>query len=283
MSGIVITTVITTSSGLIGWSIERLAINHSSPIKPFGLILVLVALASSLAAKSLRNSVLSVINNLSQESESEQALETSRKKLQKIVGRDVSNLDKTQILRACAETASENSVDGVFAPLFWIFVGTLIWKISTDYPGPVTFAWIFKASSTLDSMIGYKHGRLKWLGTAGARLDDFLTWIPCRLVMFSLPLASNSWAKVTYIIKSAWNDGSKDDSPNSGIAEATFAYCAKVKMGGENVYSGQVVEKPLIAKIYNEASIESVMRVLNLSIRLEIIWVFLMCLLLELK
>ena len=38
--------------------------------------------------------------------------------------REVKNLNKAQILRATAETASENSVDGVFAPLFWMMFGT---------------------------------------------------------------------------------------------------------------------------------------------------------------
>ena len=42
-------------------------------------------------------------------------------------------------------------------------------------PGPLALAWGFKASSTLDSMLGYRSGRLRWLGTAGARLDDLLT------------------------------------------------------------------------------------------------------------
>ena len=41
-------------------------------------------------------------------------------------------------------------------------------------PGPLSLAWGFKAASTLDSMLGYRRGRLRWLGTAGARLDDAL-------------------------------------------------------------------------------------------------------------
>ncbi len=57
-------------------------------------------------------------------------------------------------------------------------------------PGPLALAWGFKAASTLDSMLGYRQGRLRWLGTAGARLDDLLVWLPCRLVALTLPLAA---------------------------------------------------------------------------------------------
>ena len=85
---------------------------------------------------------------------------------------------EAEILRAAAETASENAVDGFFAPLFWMLLGAWIWECWPELPGPLALAWGFKASSTLDSMLGYRSGRLRWLGTAGARLDDVLTWCP---------------------------------------------------------------------------------------------------------
>ena len=48
-------------------------------------------------------------------------LEPARRNLSWIVGRDVQSLDRDEeLLRAAAETASENAVDGVFAPLFWM-------------------------------------------------------------------------------------------------------------------------------------------------------------------
>lgn len=48
-------------------------------------------------------------------------------------------------------------------------------------------AWIFKASSTIDSMLGYKEGKLKWLGFTGAKLDDLMVWLPSRIVLITLP------------------------------------------------------------------------------------------------
>ena len=82
------------------------------------------------------------------------SLKPARRNLSWIVGRDVQSLDRKGLLRAAAETASENAVDGVFAPLLWMVIGALLWKILPSGPGPLALAWGFKASSTLDSMLG---------------------------------------------------------------------------------------------------------------------------------
>tara|TARA_B100001250_G_scaffold409878_1_gene435118 strand:- start:868 stop:1533 length:666 start_codon:yes stop_codon:yes gene_type:complete len=209
-------------------------------------------------------------------------LQITRQKLSFIVGRDVENLDKNDILRAAAETASENSVDGVFAPLFWIFVGTIFWQFNNLMPGPLAMAWIFKASSTIDSMLGYKEGKLKWLGFAGAKLDDMMTWIPSRIVLITLPFCCKRKQSILTTIKHAWRDGLVDSSPNSGISEAIFAYCAEVRMGGINYYRGQKRIKPIIARSYPIASISSVKKILNLSLRLQFAWILGILLILKL-
>ena len=73
-------------------------------------------------------------------------------------------------------------------------------------------------------------------------------------------------------IKNAWKDGIIDSSPNSGISEAIFAHCAKVRMGGLNYYKGKKRLKPIIAKSYPIANISSIKKILNLSLRLQFIW-----------
>ena len=70
----------------------------------------------------------------------------------------------------------------------------------------------------------------------------------------------------------AWKDGIVDSSPNSGISEAIFAYCAEVKMGGVNYYKGVEIIKPIIAKSCPIANINSVKKILNLSLRLQLFW-----------
>ena len=150
-------------AALAGWGIEQLARRWP----PLGLPLLVVCLASALAGGSLERAVRAVLERLDDP-------EAARSRLAWIVGRDVDGLDQAGILRAVAETASENAVDGLFAPLFWMLTGAALWGMAPAAPGPLCLAWIFKSASTLDSMLGYRRGRLRWFGTAGARLDDAL-------------------------------------------------------------------------------------------------------------
>ena len=131
---------------------------------------------------------------------------------------------------------------------------------------------MFKASSTIDSMLGYKEGKLKWIGFTGAKLDDLMVWIPSRIVLITLPFCCKTKQSIFKTISDSWKDGIVDSSPNSGISEAIFAYCAEVRMGGINYYKGVEKIKPIIAKSYPIASIHSVKKILNLSLRLELFW-----------
>ena len=130
-----------------------------------------------------------------------------------------------------------------------------------------------KASSTLDSMLGYRSGRLRWLGTAGARLDDLLTWIPCRLVMISLPLVSRTWRQWFGLVKAAERDGADDPSPNAGRSEAIYAHCIGICMGGENSYGSHLVRKPVLAVAHPQATEGSVLAVLVATTKLETAWI----------
>ena len=233
--GAIITLIIIFLGGISGWFIERLFLFYEIERPILSTLLFSAILSSSLASKSLNKSINEVIHLINHKNINDDLI-NSRQKLSFIVGRDVENLNKNEILRALAETASENSVDGIFAPLFWMFLGTLFWQFNQLLPGPLAMAWIFKASSTLDSMLGYKEGELKWLGFTGAKLDDLMTWIPARIVLISLPFCCRTKQSIIKTIKQAWRDGSFDSSPNSGISEAIFAYCAEVRMGGVNYY-----------------------------------------------
>ena len=271
--GAIITIIVVSLSGITGWLIERFFLFFQLKNPILSTLFFSLILSSSLASRSLNKSILEIINSIGKEN-----LSNSRRKLSLIVGRDVENLNTNEILRAAAETASENSVDGIFAPLFWIFLGTIFWEFDQSIPGPLAMAWIFKASSTIDSMLGYKEGKLKWLGFAGAKLDDLMVWIPSRIVLITLPLCCKTKKSFFKTIKDSWKDGILDSSPNSGISEAIFAYCAGVRMGGINYYKGQKRIKPMIARSYPIASKSSVKKILNISLRLQLIWILIFCL-----
>ncbi len=272
IGGSVITFIVLSLSGVSGWLIERLFLVFEIKNPILSTSFFALILSSSLASRSLNKSILEILNLISKKIHRDN-LSNSRQKLSLIVGRDVENLDTNEILRASAETASENSVDGIFAPLFWMFLGIIFWEFNKSMPGPLAMAWIFKASSTIDSMIGYKEGKLKWLGFTGAKLDDLMVWIPSRIVLITLPFCCKTNQSICKTIMNAWKDGIIDSSPNSGISEAIFAYCAKVRMGGVNYYKGVKKIKPIIARSYPIANINSVKKILNLSLRLQLVWI----------
>ena len=278
IGGVAITLALTLGSGFGGWLIERWALHTQGLLQVIAIVALLTGLASALAARSLEQSVLNVISALPSNENGD--LSAAREKLGWIVGRDTTSLSRDEILRATAETASENAVDGLFAPLFWMLVGACLWSLGiTASPGPLALAWAFKAASTLDSMLGYRRGRLRWLGTAGARLDDLLTWLPCRLVMLSLPMVSKPlWQWPATVIK-AESEGRHDASPNAGRSEAIYAHCAGVQLGGRNRYSDRWVDKPVLGIDYPSADPKSVIRILGLTRRLELFWILIAALL----
>jgi adenosylcobinamide-phosphate synthase len=75
-----------------------------------------------------------------------------RERLSYIVGRDTSNLDGEEIIKATVETVSENTSDGVIGPLFYIAL--------LGAPGGLAYKFI----NTLDSMLGYMNDKYIFLG-----------------------------------------------------------------------------------------------------------------------
>ncbi len=270
LAGVWITLLVVGGSVLAGWLVEWLARQHPLAGQP----LLVIGMASALAGRSLDRAVRAVLSALPD-------LPEARRQLSWIVGRHTDGLDEPGILRALAETASENAVDGLFAPLFWMVVGTGCWSVGWwSAPGPLALAWGFKAASTLDSMLGYRHGRLRWLGSAGARLDDGLVWLPCRLVALTLPLVQRwpwqspgmSLARWVAQVRASLKDGRPDPSPNAGVSQAAFAHAAGVRLGGLNRYADGWKHKPILAADQSAPSEASVLRILNLSQRLWVLW-----------
>jgi adenosylcobinamide-phosphate synthase len=162
-------------------------------------------------------------------------LETARRELAQIVGRDTADLDAGAIGRACVETVAENCNDAVVAPLFWLALG-----------GPVAL-WGYKAASTLDSMVGYRDGRYRDLGWASARLDDLLALVPARLSWLLIALAALVWREhAGAALRIGWRDGRKHPSPNAAWSEAAMAGALGVQLGGPASYGGVPSVKPLL-------------------------------------
>ena len=236
-------------------------------------ILIFLGLSSCLASKSLTSSVKEISNLINKSIINQKTEKLVREKVQRIVSRDVSTSSLEHLLRSSSESLTENSVDGIFGPLFWIFIGTVFIKFSIFLPGPLSLGFAYKAISTLDSMIGYKYEQYKYLGFFSAKIEDYSTFLPSRLVLLTLPLVSSKIKKYIPIIKTSLYDGRKYDSPNSGISEAIFAYIANIKLGGKSKYNNEIIEKPIININGEICTKEKINLICQLILRLQILWV----------
>jgi len=235
-------------------------------------ILMFLGLSSCLASKGLISTVKEITSLIETYEINEINEKILKDKVQRIVSRDVSTSSKDHLLRSSTESLTENSVDGIFGPLFWIFIGTILIKFSILLPGPLSLGFAYKAISTLDSMIGYKYDYFKYLGFFSAKIEDHFTFIPSRLVLITLPLVSPRVENYISTIKKSYKDGREYDSPNSGISEAIFAYISGVKLGGESKYNNKIIQKPIINPNGDNCSREKINLICELILRLQLLW-----------
>jgi len=122
-----------------------------------GGLLIFFGLSSCIATKGLISSVKEIAELIERKEINNQNKRIITEKVQRIVSRDVRKSSIEHLLRSSTESLTENSVDGIFGPLFWIFIGIIFMKFSIFLPGPLSIGFSYKAISTLDSMIGYKY------------------------------------------------------------------------------------------------------------------------------
>jgi adenosylcobinamide-phosphate synthase len=256
LAGIVIAIILMIGSSLVGWVI----IESAKWVHPLlGIAIESILLASCFALKSLRDAAMEVIKPLVLGE-----LTQAQQVLSNYVGRDTANLSAAEVLRAILETVTENATDGVMAPLFYAIIGAFIPII-----GSVPLALAYKASSTLDSMIGYKEAPYTDIGWFSARWEDCFTWLPCRLTVITLSLLSLKPLNVWRICR---RDAIKDPSPNSGWSECAYAAVLGVQMGGINWYRGVAKDKPLLGDAIYPITPDSIDKALQLTRYAFLLW-----------
>jgi len=241
-------------------------------------LLIFFGLSSCIATKGLISSVKEISALIEHEEINEQNKRLIKEKVQRIVSRDVSSSSLEHLLRSSTESLTENSVDGIFGPLFWIIIGIFFMKFSIFLPGPLSLGFSYKAISTLDSMIGYRYDYFRYLGFFSAKIEDIFTFVPSRLVLITLPLVSPKINEYVSIIKKSYLDGKKYDSPNAGISEAIFAYISGIKLGGKSKYKNEIIEKPIINETGDNCTEEKIKLICELITRLQFLWIIIFAL-----
>jgi adenosylcobinamide-phosphate synthase len=256
IAGFILALGLVLGSASIAWTIIRCAYRWT----PWGWSIEVILLASCFAGRSLRTAAEDVLKPLKVGS-----LQKARSALSQYVGRDTNNLSEAEILRAILETVAENATDGVMAPLFYASLGLAFPQI-----GPTPFAIAYKAASTLDSMVGYRDEPYTYLGWSSAKLDDVLTWLPCRLNVITLGAISG---KIDAVWRLCQRDARKDPSPNSGWSECAYAAILGVQLGGLNTYRGVLKLKPLLGKPRRPITPERIQLALRLMRNSFVTWV----------
>ena len=174
-------------------------------------------------------------------------IERARKDLSYLVSRDTETMDEKMIIRSTMETISENTVDGIVAPMFYMFLGGM----------PLAMA--YKAINTLDSMVGYKNEKYMDFGKFSAKVDDAANFIPARITGILIVLASMILGyDYKNSLKIFLRDRKNHSSPNSAHSEASVAGALGVQFGGKVSYFGKEIDKPTIGDKTKEFELEDI-------------------------
>lgn len=174
-------------------------------------------------------------------------IEKARKDLSYLVSRDTEMMDEKMIIRSTMETISENTVDGIVAPMFYMFLGGM----------PLAMA--YKAINTLDSMVGYKNEKYMDFGKFSAKVDDVANFIPARITGILIVLASMILGyDYKNSLKIFIRDRKNHSSPNSAHSEASVAGALGVQFGGKVSYFGKEIDKPTIGDKTKEFELEDI-------------------------
>lgn len=197
---------------------------------PLKTLLSCVMCYQMLAMRSLKTESMKVYTALKKND-----IGQARTAVSMIVGRDTEHLDEEGITKAAIETVAENTSDGVIAPLFYMILFG------------AAGGFFYKAVNTMDSMVGYKNDDYLYLGTAAAKLDDLLNFIPARLsaaamIICAFLLGMDGKNAVRIFRRDRFHHA----SPNSAQTESVCAGALSVQLAGDAYYFGQLYHKPTI-------------------------------------
>ncbi len=208
----------------------------------------IILLFYCLSSKSLKDAAMEVKKTLDSGD-----IIRAREKLSFIVGRETDSLSETQVSRATIETVAENLVDGFISPVFFALIGG----------APLALA--YKMVNTLDSMVGYKNETYMEFGKASARIDDVINFVPSKLSVFIIAIASFiCFGERKSVIKAGFTEGHKHTSPNAGYPEAAFSAALEVKLVGPSRYHGTWVDKPFIGETYGDVTVQHIEKAVRL-------------------
>lgn len=228
-----------------------------------GILVESVLIATSIAPRNLKEAAIRVYEPLQQNDVTE-----ARDKLSWIVGRDTNQLSIPEIVRGTIETVSENTSDGVTAPLFYAWIGG------------APLAVLYRFINTCDSMLGYRNEKYEQFGFAAAKIDDVWNFIPARLTGFiSLFVYPSPFFPKRTLVKKWKYFAICHPSPNSGYLEAATALLLGIELGGKNTYKGVSSFRSIMGEKKVEKEPTHILDSITIMYRTTLVFAFLLTLL----
>lgn len=223
--GVVLTVVVTLTSLVATWGVCAL-LGRLHPWLGYAAHAWLIS--TTIAVKGLKDAAMTVYVALDQGD-----IVSARERVGWIVGRDTAELDEPEVSRAAVETVAENTVDAVVSPIVFALVGA------------APFALFYRATNTLDSMVGYNNDKYRDFGWASAKWDDVMNYVPARLTGWLLVLAAllRRGMSARQARCAVRQFARLHPSPNSGIPESAVAGALGIELGGTNRYGGVASER----------------------------------------
>ncbi|MBQ2636294.1 MAG: cobalamin biosynthesis protein [Methanobrevibacter sp.] len=197
-------------------------------------IVFTILLSSTYSVNMLLKTAVDVKNDLNE------SIEKARKSVSYLVSRNTDELTESFIVSAVIESLTENITDSYVAPVFYFFIFgiiILINPLSNHLYYLLLVPMLYRASNTMDAMLGYKNDELANIGYVPAKLDDILNYIPARisgiLVVVSAFLLSLDWKNSFNVMM---RDARKCPSPNSGYTMASTAGALNIQLIKKDTY-----------------------------------------------
>ena len=175
-------------------------------------------LSTLVALRALREAVQGVRDALEAGDIADARTRTARD----LVSRDTSQLDESELAGAAIQSLAENLSDSVIAPLMAYAAGGL----------PAATA--YRAINTADAMWGYRTPELEHRGSAAARADDVVNYLPARLTALLIAARSPERREALRIAR---RDHALAPSPNGGWPMAAMAGGLGVRLAKRDSYT----------------------------------------------
>ena len=197
-------------------------------------IIFTILLSSTYSVNMLLQTAIDVKNDLNE------SIDKARKSVSYLVSRDTDELTESFIVSAVIESMTENITDSYVAPVFYFFIFAiiiLINPINNSLFILLLIPMLYRASNTMDAMIGYKTDELINIGYFPAKLDDVLNYIPSRISGLFVVISAyllNLDGKNSF--KIMMRDARKCPSPNSGYTMAPTAGALNIQLIKKDTY-----------------------------------------------